>query len=69
MFPFLLPSSSDPRSSLTVWDASSSRLTLWIMLIATAIFLPVILCYTSWAMRVMRGKVTLAHVESGEDLY
>jgi cytochrome d ubiquinol oxidase subunit II len=69
MFPFLLPSSSDPRSSLTVWDASSSRLTLWIMLIATVIFLPVILCYTSWAMRVMRGKVTLAHVESGEDLY
>jgi len=69
MFPFLLPSSSDPRSSLTVWDASSSRLTLWIMLIVTVIFLPIILCYTSWAMRVMRGKVTLAHVESGEDLY
>jgi cytochrome d ubiquinol oxidase subunit II len=69
MFPFLLPSSSDPRSSLTVWDSSSSRLTLWIMLIVTAIFLPLILCYTTWAMRVMRGKVTLAHVEHGEDLY
>ncbi|HEX3501096.1 MAG TPA: cytochrome d ubiquinol oxidase subunit II, partial [Stellaceae bacterium] len=69
MFPFLLPSSSDPRSSLTVWDSSSSRLTLWIMLIVTAIFLPLILGYTSWAMRVMRGKVTLAHVEHGEDLY
>jgi cytochrome d ubiquinol oxidase subunit II len=69
MFPFLLPSSSDPRSSLTVWDASSSRLTLWIMLIVTVIFLPVILCYTGWAIRVMRGKVTLAHVEAGEDSY
>jgi cytochrome d ubiquinol oxidase subunit II len=69
MFPFLLPSSSDPRSSLTVWDSSSSRLTLGIMLIVTAIFLPLILCYTTWAMRVMRGKVTLAHVEHGEDLY
>jgi len=69
MFPFLLPSSSDPRSSLTVWDASSSRLTLWIMLIVTAIFLPIILCYTGWAMRVMRGKVTLADVEAGEDSY
>jgi cytochrome d ubiquinol oxidase subunit II len=69
MFPFLLPSSSDPRSSLTVWDASSSRLTLWIMLIVTVIFLPAILCYTGWAMRVMRGKVTLADVEAGEDSY
>jgi cytochrome d ubiquinol oxidase subunit II len=69
MFPFLLPSSSDPRSSLTVWDASSSRLTLWIMLIVTAIFLPLILCYTGWAIRVMRGRITLAHVEQGEDLY
>jgi cytochrome bd ubiquinol oxidase subunit II len=69
MFPFLLPSSSDPRSSLTVWDSSSSRLTLWIMLIVTAILLPIILCYTTWAIRVMRGKVTLAHVEQGEDLY
>ena len=69
MFPFLLPSSSDPRSSLTAWDSSSSRLTLWIMLIVTAILLPIILCYTTWAIRVMRGKVTLAHVEQGEDLY
>jgi cytochrome bd ubiquinol oxidase subunit II len=69
MFPFLLPSSSDPRASLTVWDASSSRLTLWIMLIVTAIFLPVILCYTGWAIRVMRGKVALADVEAGEDSY
>jgi cytochrome bd ubiquinol oxidase subunit II len=69
MFPFLLPSSSDPRSSLTVWDASSSRLTLWIMLIVTVIFLPAVLCYTGWAIRVMRGKVTLAHVEAGEDSY
>jgi cytochrome d ubiquinol oxidase subunit II len=69
MFPFLLPSSSDPRSSLTVWDSSSSRLTLFIMLIVTAIFLPIILCYTGWALRVMRGKITLAHVEAGEDAY
>src|SRR5690606_10215412 len=34
LFPFLLPSSLDPHSSLTVWDASSSPMTLWIMLIA-----------------------------------
>ncbi|WP_027996023.1 cytochrome d ubiquinol oxidase subunit II [Simplicispira psychrophila] len=57
MFPFLLPSSIDPRFSLTVWDASSSHLTLFIMLVSTAIFLPLILAYTSWVYSVLRGKV------------
>ncbi|SEL48120.1 cytochrome bd-I ubiquinol oxidase subunit 2 apoprotein [Pseudoxanthomonas sp. GM95] len=57
VFPFLLPSSLDPRSSLTVWDASSSHMTLFIMLVATAIFLPIILAYTAWVYRVLRGKV------------
>src|SRR6478752_1344598 len=46
MFPFILPSSLDPRASLTVWDASSSHMTLFIMLVATVIFLPIILAYT-----------------------
>ncbi|NKJ09460.1 cytochrome d ubiquinol oxidase subunit II [Rhizobium sp. SG741] len=57
MFPFLLPSSLDPRSSLTVWDASSSHLTLFIMLVVTGIFLPIILFYTAWVYRVLWGKV------------
>ncbi len=43
LFPFLLPSSSHPASSLTVWDASSSHRTLWIMLIAVVVFLPLII--------------------------
>ena len=58
-FPFLLPSSSHPISSLTVWDASSSRGTLLNMLIAAAIFVPLILIYTSWVFRVLRGKVSI----------
>ncbi len=66
MFPFLLPSSSDPRSSLTVWDASSSRMTLFIMLVATAVFLPLIVAYTAWVFRVLRGKVTAAAMEDGK---
>ena len=57
MFPFLLPSSIDPRFSLTVWDSSSSHLTLFIMLVSTAIFLPLIVAYTSWVYSVLRGKV------------
>ncbi|WP_421091316.1 cytochrome d ubiquinol oxidase subunit II [Pseudochrobactrum sp. MP213Fo] len=58
MFPFILPSSLDPNSSLTVWDSSSSHMTLFIMLISTAIMLPIILLYTSWVYYILRGKVT-----------
>ncbi|MEW6342239.1 MAG: cytochrome d ubiquinol oxidase subunit II [Paraburkholderia sp.] len=63
MFPFIMPSSLDGRSSLTVWDATSSQMTLQIMLIAVIIFLPIVLIYTSWVYRVMRGKVTAAALE------
>lgn len=58
MFPFILPSSLAPRSSLTVWDSSSSHLTLFIMLVVTAIFMPLILLYTAWVYKVLWGKVT-----------
>jgi len=58
MFPIILPSKLDPKSSLTVWDASSSELTLFIMLIAVAIFMPLIVVYTSFIHKVMRGKIT-----------
>lgn len=58
MFPFLLPSSSSPSSSLTVWDASSSRLTLGVMLAAAVVFVPIVLAYTAWVFRVLRGRVT-----------
>lgn len=64
MFPFLMPSSIVPKASLTVWDASSSQLTLFVMLIATLIFLPIILVYTGFAYRTMRGAVTAKHIES-----
>lgn len=57
MFPFILPSSLDPRSSLTVWDASSSHMTLFIMLVVTVIFLPIIVAYTAWVYKVLWGKV------------
>ncbi|HUJ02728.1 MAG TPA: cytochrome d ubiquinol oxidase subunit II [Rhizomicrobium sp.] len=62
LFPFLMPSSSEPDASLTVWDASSSALTLAIMLGAVAIFLPIILVYTGFVYRVLRGPVREADV-------
>ena len=62
MFPFILPSSTAPNASLTVWDSVSSHLTLTIMFFATLIFMPIIIAYTSWAYKVMSGKVTAAYV-------
>ena len=69
LFPFLLPSSLDPRSSLTVWDASSSQGTLQLMLIVTVVLLPIVLLYTSWVYRVMRGRVTLEQVRKAHGGY
>lgn len=64
LFPFLLPSRLDPNSSLTVWDASSSKGTLGLMLLMVAIFLPLIIFYTSWVYAQLRGRVTLAHIRA-----
>jgi cytochrome d ubiquinol oxidase subunit II len=58
LFPFILPSSEHPVSSLTAWDATSSYVTLNVMLWVAVIFVPIVLGYTSWAYSVMRGKVT-----------
>lgn len=62
LFPFLLPSSSVPGHSLTIWDASSSHSTLGIMLGATVIFLPIVLAYTTWVFRILKGRVNLTDV-------
>lgn len=67
LFPFLMPSSSDLSSGLTVWDASSSPRTLGIMLVAVCIFLPVVLAYTTWVYRVLRGPVTVEQIEANAD--
>lgn len=66
MFPFIMPSSSDLNSSLTIWDATSSHLTLTLMFWAVIIFLPIVLAYTTWVYRVMRGKVTEAHIKENQ---
>jgi cytochrome d ubiquinol oxidase subunit II len=66
MFPFVLPSSSMPGASLTVWDSVSSHFTLGLMFWAAIIFTPIIIAYTSWCYRVMRGKVTVEHIRANE---
>lgn len=63
MFPFIVPSSSHPGSSLTAWDAVSSHLTLQIMFWVVLVFVPLIMLYTAWVYRVLRGKITAEFVE------
>ncbi|MGB5986697.1 MAG: cytochrome d ubiquinol oxidase subunit II [Desulfobacterales bacterium] len=63
LFPFIMPSSTSPNTSLTIYDAVSSHHTLNIMFIAVVVFLPIVLLYTAWVYRVMRGKITEAAIE------
>ena len=63
MFPFVMPSSTMPNAGLTLWDCTSSQLTLEIMLFVTLIFLPLVLLYTGWAYKVMSGKLNSEYIE------
>ena len=63
MFPFVMPSSTMLNAGLTIWDCTSSQLTLEIMLFVTIIFLPLVLLYTSWAYKVMSGKLSTKYIE------
>lgn len=70
LFPFVLPSSLDPASSLTLWDGTSSERTLFIMLGIVAVLMPVNIGYTLWVYRVVRGKVSTEQVrQHGHSLY
>lgn len=69
MFPFILPSSIHTISSLTVWDASSSQMTLFIMLLAVIIFFPIIILYTRWAYKVLAGPVTAKSIDQDMNSY
>jgi cytochrome d ubiquinol oxidase subunit II len=67
LFPSLFPSSIDPKFNLTAYNASSSPLTLKIMLIVVILFIPVVLAYQAWAYKLFSVKVTdddLAHEET-----
>lgn len=63
LFPFIIPSSISLNSSLTVWDSSSSLIMLTTLFWASIIFLPLIMIYTGWVFRVLRGKVTLEYIQ------
>lgn len=69
LFPFLMPSSTRPNHGLTIWDASSSQHTLGIMLAAVVVLLPIVLAYTAWVFRVLRGRITLEEIRRHTGIY
>ncbi|MCG8427561.1 MAG: cytochrome d ubiquinol oxidase subunit II [Chromatiales bacterium] len=69
LFPFIMPSSSQPGSSLTIWDAASSHLTLTVMFWAVVIFLPIVIGYTIWNYRKMWGKLTVEEMQDRFSAY
>jgi cytochrome bd quinol oxidase subunit 2 apoprotein (EC 1.10.3.-) len=66
MFPFVMPSSTFPSHSLTMWDATSSELTLSIMTIVAAVFVPIILAYTLWCYIKMFGRLDAQYIEDNK---
>jgi len=68
MFPFIMPSSTNPNSSLIAWDAVSSHLTLTVMFWAAMIFVPLILMYTAWTYTKMWRRVTVAEIKAQDHL-
>lgn len=67
MFPFVMPSDLEPNHSLTMWDSTSSELTLQIMTGIAAIFVPIILMYTSWAYYKMFGRLDNEFIENNKN--
>jgi cytochrome d ubiquinol oxidase subunit II len=59
LFPNMVPCSNDPARSLTVFNSSSSQLTLTAMLVITLIGMPLVLAYTVYIHRVFRGKINV----------
>lgn len=66
LYPNLFPSSLSPAYSLTIFNSSSSPLTLKIMLVVALTFVPIVIVYQIWSYYVFRGKVTDEDLASDE---
>lgn len=67
MFPFVMPSALNPDHSLTMWDSTSSELTLQIMTVVAAVFVPIILSYTAWSYYKMFGRLDDSYIEENKN--
>jgi cytochrome d ubiquinol oxidase subunit II len=66
LFPNLFPSSLSPEFSLTAQNASSSPLTLKIMLIVVILFIPIVIVYQAWTYNLFKDKVTEEDLKEDE---
>ncbi|MCW7763573.1 cytochrome d ubiquinol oxidase subunit II [Photorhabdus luminescens] len=66
MFPFVMPSITDPNVSLTMWDATSSLMTLRVMSVVALIFVPIVLGYTIWCYYKMFGRLDKSFIEDNK---
>lgn len=69
LFPNLIPSSIDPASNLTIFNSSSSLLTLKIMTAVALITVPTVICYKIWVYRIFRARVTEEDVLGDPEAY
>ncbi|MFA0441306.1 cytochrome d ubiquinol oxidase subunit II [Vibrio sp. 10N.286.49.C2] len=67
MFPFVMPSSLNPSHSLTMWDSTSSELTLNLMTGVAFVMVPVILSYTAWTYYKMFGRLDDKFIEENKN--
>ncbi|EKO3990683.1 cytochrome d ubiquinol oxidase subunit II [Vibrio fluvialis] len=67
MFPFVMPSSLMPDHSLTMWDATSSELTLNLMTGVAFVMVPIILGYTTWCYYKMFGRLDDKFIEDNKN--
>ena len=69
LFPNLIPSNIDPASNLTIFNSSSSLLTLKIMTVVALICVPTVIAYKIWVYRVFRARVTNEDVLNNSEAY
>jgi cytochrome d ubiquinol oxidase subunit II len=69
LFPCLIPSRLDAAHHLTIYNSSSSLLTLTIMTVVALVFIPVVIAYKIWVYRIFRAPVTVAAVRNNPDAY
>jgi cytochrome bd ubiquinol oxidase subunit II len=69
LFPNLLPSNIDPASNLTIYNSSSSLLTLKIMTVVAFIFVPTVILYKIWVYRIFRAPVTVKDIDGNPHAY
>ncbi|EKO3790948.1 cytochrome d ubiquinol oxidase subunit II [Vibrio metschnikovii] len=67
MFPFVMPSDLVPSHSLTMWDATSSELTLNLMTGVAFVMVPIILSYTVWSYYKMFGRLDNKYIEDNNN--